>query len=308
MIKPLPMLAIAMSALLSLVQGVAAQDATSDWRKELGTMRIGMIQTHLTDPSPASRAKIESDFTNIMEMPVEVVFTRDFPTLIEGQISGRVDYAIYSASAYATAHLLCKCIIPLVAPVAENGAAGLMAFLMVSEASNLNLNDVSTARIGWARGNTFASALLPIAGLTMSGQPLTGNEDFLKPIENEAQGVAMMNEGELDGIFVWGHGNLEDSTAETNAQDRLKELGLNDANLTTLWKSEFLRFGPHVVLKKIPLEARSDLINALLEMRDKNPVLHELLDETLGGGFEAVREQDYAPVISLVSTLSKREN
>lgn len=306
MTKPMRIFALAMSFALSFTHSLLAQDAAIDWRKELGTMRIGMIQGHLTDPSPSARAKIESDFTNIMEMPVEVVFTRDFPTLIEGQISGRIDYAIYSASAYATAHLLCKCVIPLVAPVAENGAAGLMAFLMVREAKGLDLDDISASKIGWAKGNTFASALLPIAGLTMGGRPLTGEEGFLKPIENEAQGVQMMNDGALDGIFVWGHGNLEDASAETNAKDRLKELGLEDTQLSTLWKSDFLRFGPHVVLKKIPLEARSDLITALLEMRNKNPVLHELLDETLGGGFEAVREDDYAAVISLVGQLAKR--
>lgn len=307
MIKLLQAKAIIFFAFASLVQSAIAQTPNPDWRQELGTMRIGMIQNHLTDPSPSARAKIESDFTNIMEMPVEVVFTRDFPTLIEGQISGRIDYAIYSSSAYATAHLLCKCVIPLVAPVAENGAAGLQAFLLVSQKSGLSLGDLSKARIGWAKGETFASALLPIAGLTMDGKPLVGDEAFLKPIKSEAEGVAMMNDGALDGLFVWGHGNSDDTTAQTNAKDRLSALGLEDINVTALWKSDFLRFGPHAVLKKIPLEARSDLINALLEMRDKNPVLHELLDETLGGGFEAVKEQDYAPVISIVNRLSVRK-
>lgn len=307
MSKHLQFFIILICAVYSTVSMAIAQNTGGDWRQELGTMRIGMIQSHLTDPSPTVRAKIESDFTNIMEMPVEVIFTRDFPTLIEGQISGRIDYAIYSASAYATAHLLCKCVIPLVAPVAENGAAGLTAFLLVSQSSQLSLSDISDARIGWAKGETFASALLPISGLTLGGEPLKGDEAFLKPIENEAEGVAMMNEGTLDGLFVWGHGNLEDTTAETHAKDRLISLGLENTQLMALWKSDFLRFGPHSVLKRIPLEARTNLINSLLEMRDKNPVLHELLDETLGGGFEAVREQDYDAVISIVSKLSERK-
>lgn len=300
---------VAISAFLSVaIMPVIAQSQTAapqqDWRAEFGTMRIGMIKDHLTDPSPSAQERIADDFSEILNMPVEVIFTRDFPTLIEGQMAGRIDYAIYSASAYATAHLLCKCVIPLVAPVAENGAEGLRVFLYSQSPQLKNVNDMPLVKTGWVVGDTVTSALLPKAGIIIAGKPLLGNEAFITPVEDEAEAIAALNAATLDGVFVWGQGNSTDLSAETNAKDRLIDLGLENTDIKPIWQSEFLRFGPHAVSQRVPLEARIEMANALVAMRNENPVLYELLDETLGGGFQTVKDSDYAPVISIVNKLS----
>lgn len=307
MFKQLSLLAMSVFLSAALPSPSAQGQAVSqkqDWRAELGTMRIGMIKGHLTDPSPAAQKRIADDFGDILNMPVEVIFTRDFPTLIEGQMAGRVDYAIYSASAYATAHLLCKCVIPLVAPVAENGAEGLRVFLYSQSQQLRGVNDMPSARIGWIKGDTVTSALLPKAGMTIAGKPFAGTEPFIVLVDDEMQAVAALNEATLDGVFVWGQGNSADRSAEVNAKDRLLALGLVNGDIEPIWQSEFLRFGPHAVSQRVPLEARNELINALVTLRNSNPVLYELLDETLGGGFQTAKESEYAPVISMVNKLS----
>lgn len=307
MFKQLSLLAMSVFLSAALPSPSAQSQAVSqkqDWRTELGTMRIGMIKSHLTDPSPAAQKRIADDFGDILNMPVEVVFTRDFPTLIEGQMAGRIDYAIYSASAYATAHLLCKCVIPLVAPVAENGAEGLRVFLYSQSQQLRGVNDMPSARIGWIKGDTVTSALLPKAGITIAGKPFGGTEPFIVLVDDEMQAVAALNEATLDGVFVWGQGNSADRSAEVNAKDRLLALGLENGDIQPIWQSEFLRFGPHAISQRVPLEARNELTKALVAMRNTNPVLYELLDETLGGGFQSVAETEYIPVISMVNKLS----
>lgn len=317
MFKLFPILAMAAFLAVTIMPQSAqsqttAQQQTSqkqtnqkqNWRAEFGTMRIGMIKSHLTDPSPTAQTRIADDFSEILNMPVEVIFTRDFPTLIEGQMAGRIDYAIYSASAYATAHLLCKCVIPLVAPIAENGAEGLRVFLF-SQSQNLRkVNDMPSSRIGWMQGDTVTSALLPKAGISILGKPFLGTEPFIAIMEDEAQAVTALNEATLDGVFAWGQGNSTDRSAETNAKDRLVALGLENTDIRPIWQSDFLRFGPHAVIQRVPLEARNELTKALTAMRNTNPVLYELLDETLGGGFQSVAETEYIPVISMVNKLS----
>ena len=72
-------------------------------------------------------------YSQALGIPVEIFVARDYAALIDAQATARVDYAIYSTTAYATAALLCSCVEPVVAPVGEDGATGIVAVLVTRD-------------------------------------------------------------------------------------------------------------------------------------------------------------------------------
>src|SRR5205085_1730708 len=78
---------------------------------------------------------------------VEFVVARDYAALIDAQASARIEYAIYSATAYATALQRCGCVEPLVAPVDTDGAAGIRSVLLTRDGKLSGLAAMETHRI-----------------------------------------------------------------------------------------------------------------------------------------------------------------
>ena len=79
------------------------------------------------------RRSLKQAYARALGIPVEIFVARDYAALIDAQATARVDYAIYSTTAYATTSLLCGCVEPVVAPVGEDGATGIRAILVTRD-------------------------------------------------------------------------------------------------------------------------------------------------------------------------------
>src|SRR5438445_3471984 len=77
--------------------------ARADWRDDIGTFRIGIVAEPGAGNTVPGLALLTQSFTNALGMKVEFVVARDYAALIEAQANARIEYAIYSATAYATA-------------------------------------------------------------------------------------------------------------------------------------------------------------------------------------------------------------
>ena len=78
------------------VSAACTNAARADWRKDLGTFRIGISATDAKSLSAAETDKLTAGYAAALGMPVEVVILRDYPALIDAQVSSRIEYAIYT--------------------------------------------------------------------------------------------------------------------------------------------------------------------------------------------------------------------
>ena len=102
-------------------------------------------------PERAGLAVLKQAYAQALGIPVEIFVARDYAALIDAQATARVDYAIYSTTAYATAALLCACVEPVAAPVGEDGATGIKAILVTRDGRLSKPADISTHRVAIAR-------------------------------------------------------------------------------------------------------------------------------------------------------------
>ncbi|TIR80225.1 MAG: phosphonate ABC transporter substrate-binding protein, partial [Mesorhizobium sp.] len=119
----------------------------ADWRADIGTFRIGIVAEPGGGNTVPGLARLTDAYTNALGMKVEFVVARDYAALIEAQASGRIQYAVYSALAYATASERCGCVEPLVAPVDADGAAGVRSVLVTRDGKVPGLTAIASHRI-----------------------------------------------------------------------------------------------------------------------------------------------------------------
>src|SRR5690606_12458639 len=79
--------------------------------------RIGLVAQPGEEARVADLSALKAAYSRALGMPVEVMVARDYARLAEAHIAGRIDYAVYSAQAYAAAALRCGCVTPVAAPV-----------------------------------------------------------------------------------------------------------------------------------------------------------------------------------------------
>src|SRR3954468_6159270 len=222
---------------LALLAGLLAQtgEALAGWRDDMKTFRIGMIAEPGADQTVTGLALWKQAYAQALGMPVEIFVARDYAALIDAQATARVDYALYSTTAYATAALLCACAEPVAAPVGDDGATGIKAILVTRDGRFQKVSDVGTHRVAIADLDSIAGFALPRLELA-AGQPLTGSEPFLVHADSASAAEAMLVDGSVDAIFGWLPANAR-AELPGGTLRRLEDAGLAKASLSVVWKS-----------------------------------------------------------------------
>lgn len=283
---------------------VFIQTAQAGWREDLGTFRIGMLADPGTGRLVAGLSDIREAFSAALGMPVQVFVARDYAALVDAHATSRIDYAVYSATAYATARRLCDCIEPLVARRGKDGDIGVRAVLIVRK-SALDDGGLGKAKIAIARGDSVAGALLPAAALDGAGGATGVGRDQLVEASSDSDAANRVAEGTADGLFGWSAAReAPDIIAGSGTFARLVEAGIEASNLSVEWRSDLLRYGPHAVRSDLDDEAKALLRAFLTGLVDKKPDIQELLSGSHEDRFVEVTAGDYQLADDMVEAIA----
>ena len=271
----------------------------ADWRKDLGTFRLGMVESSAHQLSPSELLKIRDAFAQTLSMPVEIIQMRDFPALIDAQASSRIEYAIYSAGAYATAWISCECITPLVAPVSLNGSIGTRTALFLDK--SVSLANLATSKgIAISGKDSLTAFGVPLSEFVSASGALKGDEAWLKFFDNGDAAIAFLKSGAADALFASIPAN----------QPSKQALDPNDALLTSgrdfvpVWQSQVIPFGPHAIRKNLNPEVKKLLQTFLISLAANDPDMFELLSESNAANFAPISPEAYTPAINAVRALA----
>lgn len=303
-------------AALMLVQGALwSNPAHADWRDDIGTFRIGIVAEPGAGNTVPGLARLTDAYTKALGMKVEIVVARDYAALIEAQANARIEYAIYSATAYATASQRCGCVEPLVAPVDFDGAIGIRSVLLTRDGKLPDLAAMESHRIAMPPSDSVGGSLLPLAALTAEGRKIAQDAPFLVHAESAAAAETMLLDGKADGLFGWvtaaadgqpeasgaqASGTQGSGTQASGTQARLEATGLSAAALQVVWASGLLRYGPHAVRSDLDPEAKRRLTVFLTNLKSMTPDIYDLLESKHSGGFAIVVPKDYDMAAAVV--------
>ena len=284
-----------------------AGETGGDWRKKLGTFRIGIIGGNRPILETRRAQPFRIALQKVLKMPVEIVAVQDYQTLIEAQLSSRIEYAVYSSSAFSTAWLLCKCIQPLVAPQSKDGVTGFRSILLVNKKEITSLKSVAGKTILIAGRNSFAGYILPRHQLAEQGVDITSTEWSLKHQASMETALTNLKKGEGAGIFGW----VPSYVAPENKLQQKRNLiggsfwtlGKKQNNFHSVWSSSPIPHGPHAIRTNLDGRVKKTLSVFLTSLHKENYIAYRAIENTFFGGLIPVKLKDYQPVISLVSKM-----
>jgi phosphonate transport system substrate-binding protein len=301
------------SALATAVALLALPHAAhADWRDQIGTFRIGIVAEPGAGNTVPGLALLTDAYGKALGMKVEFVVAHDYAALIEAQANGRIQYAVYSATAYATASERCGCVEPLVAPVDADGATGIRSVLLTRDGRLSDLAALETHRIAMAPSDNVGGSLLPLAGLAADGIKISQDAPFLTHAGSAAAAEAMLVDGQADAVFGWERAVAENRTSIAGDQPadpdgtaaRLEAAGIPKAALQIIWTSGVLRYGPHTVRSDLDPEAKRRLTVFLTNLRSQSPEVYDFVESKHSGGFTLAAASDYAMADSIVRLVS----
>lgn len=294
------------AGLLALVL-VAAMPARADWRDDMKVLRIGTVAPRGAAYDIARLEPFRAYMQDRLGLPVEIVATADYDALIDAQVSARVQYAIHSASSFATAQALCSCVEPVALPAAFDGSHGFHSVLVAHAGGALaSLADARGKRLVLTGTDSVTGRLVPLKAFADSGiDPKTYFSSVLTAADPE-QAVTMLFTDEADLAGGWS--SLAGDAASGysfGVFTRMVSAGaLAMDRLQIVWQSPLIPFGPHVVRSDLPDEAKTLIAGALMAMASEAPDALDAVDGSSigGGGFVPVTAGDYSVIEGLVAT------
>lgn len=287
-------------ALLLLASNVAA---FADWRKDLGVFRVGMIESEALKLSPGEIERIRSGYADALSMPVEIIRSRDFPALIDAHASARVEYAMFSAGAYATAYLVCECIEPLVQPVSANDATGTRTVLFL-DAKLLGAQLAQSKGIAVPGKNSLNGFAVPLSAENIFSKKLKGNEPWLVFVRDTNMAVQQYADGNVDGFFATVSSNATLATALQQGDPIVAAITALPRPVKPAWISNIVANGPHAVRKNLSTEAKILLSKYLVNLAQTDPDLNDILLPANDVRFEPVNHSAYATAMAATKMLA----
>lgn len=284
--------------------------ATASWRDDLGTLRVGFVAGDNPAYEVARLEKFRWRLQYALAVPVELFPARSYDALIEAQSTGRVQYTVLSALAYIALDQRCDCAEPLVQPTTADHARGFRALLVAkSDGPIVTLADARNMRLAVGAKDSLSGRRAPYAGLAKAG--IDPESYFLRIVEkpDSEAAVAALAAGDVDLATAWSSAPDPLSTAIGSGPfARLAGDGvLSPSTLKVVWQSELIPFGPHVVRKDLPEMAKSNLLQALIEMQNTAPDAYDAIERGFAGGFVAADPALYAKLAEFLN-LERRKN
>lgn len=296
----------ALGSLLAVSLVLAASSSLAAWRDDFKVFRVGV----LAGSDPAYRLATLEPFRVYLQdktgIPVEIVPAVTYGALIDAHTGGQVDYAIYTATAYATAVATCECVEAFAAPIAADGSLGFYAILVARAGDNIaDLAAAQGKRLGLGPPDSISGSIVPRHAFTADKIDL--DTYFLSVTEylTPEEAIEALLGGEVDLAAAWSSLTGSESLGYSfGTLTRMVDEGTLSMNrIRVAWQSPLIPFGPHALRTDLPPELRSILSGALLSMARDDPEALDSVDRLGfgGGGFATPDASLYALVIALVT-------
>lgn len=291
------------ASFLVAAEGFVSSGAKAEWREKIGTFRVGIVggmrpilETRRAQPFREALAKA-------LKMPVEIFATQDIKSLIEAHVSGRIEYAVYTASAFSAAWTMCKCVEPLVAPSADDGSLGFSAALIARKGQGTSVATLAGQKILVPGRRSFSGYILPKDQLGRDGIELEGDHWEIADKGSMEKAISAFRSGEGAAIFGW-IGDVPRDSPQGSGRGTLAALEGDIEDLSVVWSSPLVFHGPHAVRKSLPTEAKDAVRDFLTNLKSDNPGAYEAIEPYLGGGFIDATVDDYRVTIDLIRKIS----
>lgn len=277
--------------------------ARADWRTDIGTFRIGVVAKGNVDDTYAKIEPFRLAIAEALGLNVEIFIAKNYRALINAHIAARIEYAVYSATAYASAWKNCECVEPIVIPKSYDGAESYKSVIIASQDGPEKLSELVGSKMTGLSKSSFAGHKFAVFELKASGVALPQSIAFS---DSGEEAISAFVSGKYNAIIGWS--SLTGDPGEGYSSGTLKLIAEQNGGTSIpykiIWQSSPIPHRPHVVRKNLAGEAKILLRDTLSAMFDSDPVAYDAIEPVFGGGFVVARHGQFLPVLKYVETLA----
>lgn len=302
--------------LIILVVGIMVSGgfARADWRDDMKSLRLGIVG----GARPALAMRRVEPFRHALQqalgIKVKIIAVRDLGTLVARQENADIDYAVHTATSFATTWIRCKCVEPIAAAMLTGRVEAYHSVLVVNAEEISTLQELQGKRLAVPGKNSVTGYIIPTGKLPDMGvkfveAPDGGKNTRLVIADSAEKAIELFLGGKVDGVFGWStmSGSLSSGYSAGTLTQLVKTSGRSVADFSILWQSAPIANGPHAVSSKLPEPAKAIIMQFLLDLYDRNPAAYDAIENYRSGGFASVKLGDYQLLIDLLDANKGKE-
>ena len=264
--------------------------------------RIGIIPRGDANAYLKRLESMRAELGELLGRPVEILPMETFSAMIDAQTLRRIDLAFYSASAFVTADRVCRCVEPLIVPLAADGSAAFHAIIVTSSRSNLrNVTDLGGKRIVASSSDSIGGYRMQMASLISEGVDANDYFGSIEFVGSGREALRLVRDGLADAAFVWS--SMNGSQANGYSRGPLARLVQSGeaamSEFVIIWQSKPIAHGPVAILKSIQGPDRDAVKNFLMALPESDAATYDILDVYYGGGYREASLSDFRAVFVL---------
>ncbi len=266
------------------------------------TFRIGIVPRGETVAFLRALEPFRAGIAETLHRPAEILPFADFTAMIDAQILRRIDLGFYSASAYALADTVCRCLDPLVAPAAADGTMAFHGIILARRQSAIaSVDDLKDREIAAGAADSVGSRRIQMAELSAGGIDAGSFFSDVKTARNGLEAIRMVRDERADAAFAWSSlaGEADAGYSRGPLAYLVARGELNMDEIAIIWRSRPIAHAPVAVAKSLPGDVRRALAGFFVRLADSDPETYDRLERDYGGGYRIVRREDYAGALVL---------
>lgn len=283
-------------------------EAYSGWREDVGVFKIGIVSEKNKSNAAIFVEPFRAALQQEINMPVKVFVADSFRSLIDAHTNNKIQYAVHSASSFATTWSKCGCIVPLAAAKLSGGTIEYFSILIVKKDKISNIAELKGKRIAVSGKNSLSSYIIPKhelheKELRFVDSPSEVDDTVIVSAGSAASSRKMFQADHVDGLFGWStmNGLANSGYSAGSLVDLISHQDVSMKDLRVIWKSKPIYAGPHTITNKVPDDIKNNISKFLLQLYEKNPQAYDSIENYEGGGFAKVELANYQPLIDFVA-------
>jgi phosphonate transport system substrate-binding protein len=290
--------ALTLAALAGATLAATVTNAgAADWHEKYKVLNLGVV-TSENEADRITRYKpVLAYFESTLKVKVNWRTATDYAGIIEGVKAGKIEIARFGPASYSKAWLVTKGQVePLVGELDKDGNFGYTSVVIVRKDSPYKtIADLKGKKFAFADPNSTSGHQAPRYFLGEAGydaDKFFGSTAFSGSHENSV--IALLN-GTFDAAATWKR------SEEYSNMTRMEMKGMiKPGQWRVIWESPLLPSSPWAMSTKLPADLREDVTEALMKMKDADPVAWKSLTDGKASGLRRVTHKDYEAIVRMI--------
>lgn len=281
-----------------------ATAARADWKAEYPELTFAVVPDENATGTEKRYEPFIQYLSKQLGVPVKLRIANDYAAVIEGQVAGNIQIALYGPSAFARALMNGAKIDAFAMQVNKDGTKGYYSVLYVkADSPYQKIEDLKGKNLGLVDPNSTSGNNVPRFEMNKMGikpEEFFSNVVYTGSHENA---VIALQQGQVDGAFNWWN---DENESMLRRMERKSMAKYDDFRI--IFKSDQIVNSPFAMLNTLPAELQASIKDAFFSIEKNDPEAFRVMTDGEQQLWVPATNADYQVIIDLntfVDTLRK---